>query len=62
MKIVFDFIVKKTALDELREEEERIKEQRNRKDYWLRTGIIVKVSNFRQLCYCCICNFFALLF
>lgn len=35
--------VKKTALDEIREAEERRKETRNRKDYWLHQGIVVKV-------------------
>lgn len=36
---------KKTALDEIREQEEIEKEKRNRKDYWLTEGIIVKVLN-----------------
>lgn len=30
-------------MDELREEEERFKERKNRKDYWLHSGIIVKI-------------------
>jgi len=34
---------KKTALEEVREMEEKIKEQKNRKDYWLHEGIIIKV-------------------
>lgn len=34
---------KKTTLDEIKEEEEIIKEKKNRKDYWLTEGIIVKV-------------------
>jgi DNA/RNA-binding protein KIN17 len=34
---------KRSALDELREEEERFKERKNRKDYWLFKGIVVKV-------------------
>ncbi|KAI6192099.1 Kin17-mid domain-containing protein [Aphelenchoides bicaudatus] len=34
---------KKTALEELREEKERFEERKNRKDYWLHAGIIVKV-------------------
>lgn len=34
---------KKTALDEIREQEEKLKEKKNRKDYWLTEGIIVKV-------------------
>uniref|UniRef100_A0A9J2PRM0 DNA/RNA-binding protein Kin17 WH-like domain-containing protein n=1 Tax=Ascaris lumbricoides TaxID=6252 RepID=A0A9J2PRM0_ASCLU len=34
---------KRSALDEIREMEERKKERQNRKDYWLHEGIIVKV-------------------
>ncbi|XP_060521030.1 DNA/RNA-binding protein KIN17 [Cylas formicarius] len=34
---------KKTALDEIKEEEEIKKEKQNRKDYWLVEGIVVKV-------------------
>lgn len=34
---------KKTALDEIKEQEEIYKEKKNRKDYWLTEGIIVKV-------------------
>lgn len=34
---------KKLALDELKESEEKLKEQRNRKDYWLHEGIVVKI-------------------
>ncbi|XP_050312366.1 DNA/RNA-binding protein KIN17 [Anthonomus grandis grandis] len=34
---------KKTALDELIEEEEKAKEQKKRKDYWLTENIVVKV-------------------
>ncbi|CAB3408907.1 unnamed protein product [Caenorhabditis bovis] len=34
---------KKSALDEIREMEERTKERKNRKDYWLFEGIIVKI-------------------
>ncbi|MFH4978257.1 hypothetical protein AB6A40_004966 [Gnathostoma spinigerum] len=34
---------RKSALDEIREMEEKKKERHNRKDYWLHTGIIVKV-------------------
>lgn len=34
---------KKSALDEIREQEEIYKEKKNRKDYWLTEGIIVKV-------------------
>jgi DNA/RNA-binding protein KIN17 len=30
-------------MEELREQEERFKERKNRKDYWLHAGIIVKV-------------------
>ncbi|CAH1989080.1 unnamed protein product [Acanthoscelides obtectus] len=36
---------KKTALDEIREQEELKKEKMNRKDYWLTDGIVVKVMN-----------------
>lgn len=35
---------KKSALDEIREMEERKKERKNRKDYWMKEGIVVKVS------------------
>jgi hypothetical protein len=35
--------LKRSALDEIMAEEEMFKEKRNRKDYWLRKGIIVKV-------------------
>ncbi|KAK0404757.1 hypothetical protein QR680_017611 [Steinernema hermaphroditum] len=34
---------KKSALDEIREMEEQKKEKRNRKDYWLHEGIVVKI-------------------
>ncbi|KAJ1348807.1 hypothetical protein KIN20_004203 [Parelaphostrongylus tenuis] len=34
---------RKSALDEIREQEERFKEKKNRKDHWLHEGIIVKV-------------------
>lgn len=34
---------KKTVLDEIREEEEKKREAKNRKDYWLTEGIVVKV-------------------
>lgn len=34
---------RKSALDEILEEEERHKEKKNRKDYWLCSGIVVKV-------------------
>uniref|UniRef100_A0A1I7XYL1 Kin17_mid domain-containing protein n=1 Tax=Steinernema glaseri TaxID=37863 RepID=A0A1I7XYL1_9BILA len=34
---------KKSALDEIREIEERKREKRNRKDYWLHEGIVVKI-------------------
>ncbi|KAK6746198.1 hypothetical protein RB195_012360 [Necator americanus] len=34
---------RKSALDEIREQEERFKEKKNRKDYWLHEGIVVKV-------------------
>uniref|UniRef100_A0AC35F3R7 C2H2-type domain-containing protein n=1 Tax=Panagrolaimus sp. PS1159 TaxID=55785 RepID=A0AC35F3R7_9BILA len=34
---------KKSTLDKIMEEEERYKERKNRKDYWLHEGIIVKV-------------------
>lgn len=34
---------KKSTLDKIMEEEERYKEKKNRKDYWLHEGIIVKV-------------------
>lgn len=36
-------VFKKTALDEVQEMEEKLKEKRNRKDYWLHEGIIVKI-------------------
>lgn len=36
-------IQKKTALEELREAEEKFKERKNRKDYWLHEDIVVKV-------------------
>nr|XP_023024132.1 DNA/RNA-binding protein KIN17 [Leptinotarsa decemlineata] len=36
-------IKKKTVLDEIKEQEEMEKEKKNRKDYWLTEGIIVKV-------------------
>jgi len=35
---------KKSALDDILVEEERKKERRNRKDYWLTEGIVVKVG------------------
>ena len=35
--------VKKSALEELKEEEEKLKEKKNRKDNWIIPGIIVKV-------------------
>lgn len=34
---------KKSALDEVLEKEDKIREQKNRKDYWLHEGIVVKV-------------------
>ncbi|XP_045464928.1 DNA/RNA-binding protein KIN17 [Harmonia axyridis] len=34
---------RKTALDEIREIEEKKREQKNRKDYWITEGIIVKI-------------------
>ncbi|KAG5672686.1 hypothetical protein PVAND_002796 [Polypedilum vanderplanki] len=34
---------KKSALDEIMEQEERIKEKKNRKDHWLAEGIVVKI-------------------
>ncbi|EPB80306.1 hypothetical protein ANCCEY_00563 [Ancylostoma ceylanicum] len=34
---------KKSALDEIREQQERLKEKKNRKDYWLHEGIVVKI-------------------
>ncbi|RCN46471.1 hypothetical protein ANCCAN_07464 [Ancylostoma caninum] len=34
---------KKSALDEIREQQERFKEKINRKDYWLHEGIVVKI-------------------
>ncbi|KAH7720092.1 Protein Y52B11A.9 [Aphelenchoides avenae] len=34
---------KRSSLDELREEEERVKDKKNRKDYWLHKGIVVKI-------------------
>lgn len=34
---------KKTALDEIKEQQEKEKEEKNRKDYWLTEGIVVKV-------------------
>jgi len=34
---------KRLAIDELKEAEEKLKEQRNRKDYWLHEGIVVKI-------------------
>ncbi|KAL3275806.1 hypothetical protein HHI36_020550 [Cryptolaemus montrouzieri] len=34
---------KKTALDEIKEIEEKKKEEKNRKDYWVTEGIIVKI-------------------
>uniref|UniRef100_A0A0K0DH02 Kin17_mid domain-containing protein n=1 Tax=Angiostrongylus cantonensis TaxID=6313 RepID=A0A0K0DH02_ANGCA len=34
---------KKSALDEIREQQERSKEKKNRRDHWLHEGIIVKV-------------------
>ena len=34
---------KKCALEEIMEQEERKKEQKNRKDYWLTEGVVVKV-------------------
>lgn len=34
---------KKSALDDILREEERKKERKNRKDYWLAEGIVVKV-------------------
>ncbi|CAF3390589.1 unnamed protein product [Rotaria sp. Silwood1] len=38
---------KKTALEEVREMEEKLKEEKNRKDYWLHEGIIVKVITLK---------------
>jgi len=40
---VFNGSAKRSALDEVRAEEESFKEKRGRKDYWLREGIIVKL-------------------
>lgn len=40
--------IKKSALDELMEMEERKKEKQNRKDYWLHKGIIVKVMFYQK--------------
>lgn len=40
--------IKKSALDELMEMEERKKEKQNRKDYWLHEGIIVKVMFYQK--------------
>ncbi|CAN1152472.1 KIN17-like protein [Linum perenne] len=37
--------VGKSALDELMREEEKVKERKNRKDYWLFEGIIVKIMS-----------------
>lgn len=34
---------KKSALDEIMEQEEKKKEQKNRKDYWLAEGVVVKI-------------------
>lgn len=34
---------RKSALDEILEEEEKRKEKKNRKDYWLSVGIVVKI-------------------
>ncbi|KAH3819070.1 hypothetical protein DPMN_120800, partial [Dreissena polymorpha] len=34
---------RKSALDEIMEHEEKMKEKKNRKDYWLHEGIVVKV-------------------
>lgn len=36
-------INKKSALDEIMEQEEKHKEKKNRKDYWLAEGIVVKI-------------------
>lgn len=41
---------KKSALDEIREQQEWFKEKKNRKDYWLHEGIVVKVSIALFLC------------
>ncbi|CAF0756284.1 unnamed protein product [Rotaria sp. Silwood1] len=38
---------KKSALEEVREMEEKMKEQRNRKDYWLHEGIVVKIITLK---------------
>ncbi|WKY02923.1 hypothetical protein Q1695_016320 [Nippostrongylus brasiliensis] len=35
---------KKSALDEIREQQERFKEKKNRKDHWLHEGIVVKIT------------------
>ncbi|CAF1342668.1 unnamed protein product [Adineta steineri] len=44
---------KKSALEELREAQEKMKEQKNRKDYWLHEDIIVKIitSKLGEKCY-----------
>ncbi|CAF1354824.1 unnamed protein product, partial [Adineta ricciae] len=44
---------KKSALEELREMEEKRKEAKNRKDYWLHEGIVVKIitSKLGDKCY-----------
>lgn len=39
---------KRSALDELMDEEEMLKEKRNRKDYWMTVGIEVKLT-YRKL-------------
>ncbi|KAG1655166.1 DNA/RNA-binding protein KIN17 [Nymphon striatum] len=36
---------KKSALDDIIQEQERMKEKRNRKDYWLMAGIVVKIMS-----------------
>ncbi|CAF4772494.1 unnamed protein product [Rotaria sp. Silwood1] len=38
---------KKSALEEVREMEEKMKEKRNRKDYWLHEGIVVKIITLK---------------
>ncbi|CAF1397828.1 unnamed protein product [Adineta ricciae] len=40
-------ILKRTALDEVREMEEKRKEEQNLKDYWLHEGIIVKILTLK---------------
>ncbi|CAF2984623.1 unnamed protein product [Rotaria socialis] len=39
---------KKSALEEVREEEEKMKEKKNRKDYWLHENIVVKIITMKM--------------